>query len=232
MSFSVVLCFYNEILRVEKSLNKILPYFYNKDEITNIYIVDNNSTDGTKEFLEKFEFKTSKFTKIFNKKNLGKGGSIKRVISVANTNYLIIFDPDMEYDEKELDFLIEEVNYQKIDFLVGNRIHGKMNFIYKKNYLGVIILTKLINLLFGTNITDSATATKIFDLQFAKKLNIISNGFNFEFELLCKFAKNKKIISEKNISYFPRSFAEGKKINAIVDGIKILLIIIYSRIFN
>ena len=85
-------------------------------------------------------------------------------------------------------------------------------------------------MLYGTQITDSETATKIFELNF-QRINILTNGFNFEFELLCKFAKNKKIISEKNISYFPRSFAEGKKINALIDGLKILFIIIYSRLF-
>ncbi len=231
MNFSVVLCFYNEIQRVQKSLNTILPYFYEKSEIKEIIIIDNNSSDGTKEILENFKFNSNKVKSIFNEVNLGKGGSIKKAISISKTEYLIIFDPDLEYDEKELDYLINEIQIKKVDFLLGNRIHKSEKFIYKKNYLGVIYLTKLINLLYGTQITDSATATKIFELNFAKKLNILTNGFNFEFELLCKFAKNKKIILEKNISYFPRSFAEGKKINALIDGLKILFIIIYSRLF-
>tara|TARA_B100000575_G_C23129582_1_gene654988 strand:- start:791 stop:1489 length:699 start_codon:yes stop_codon:yes gene_type:complete len=232
MNYSVVLCFFNEIKRVQKSLEKILPYFQEKNEISQIFIVDNNSTDGTKEYLKDLVIEDNKITKIFNEKNLGKGGSIKKAILKAKTDYLIIFDPDLEYDEKELDYLIEEINNKKIDFLLGNRIHQNKNFIYKKNYFGVIILTKIINFLFGTKITDSATATKIFNVDFAKKLNIRTNGFNFEFELLCKFAKYNKIISEKNVSYFPRSFAEGKKINALKDGLKILAIIIYCRVFD
>ena len=229
MKFSVVLCFYNEIQRIENSLEKILPYFLNNNQIAKIIIIDNNSTDGTKEYLKKLENNNKKITKIFNDRNCGKGGSIKKAILLSDTEYLIIFDPDLEYDEKELDYLIDQVEKENIDFMLGNRIHKNKQFIYKKNYFGVIFLTKIINLLYRTNITDAATATKIFKLDHAKKINIKTNGFNFEFELLCKFAKDNKIIREQNISYFPRSFAEGKKINALVDGLKILFIIFYSR---
>ena len=157
MNYSVVLCFFNEIKRVQKSLEKIIPYFLEKNEISQIFIVDNNSTDGTKEYLKDLVIEDNKITKIFNEKNLGKGGSIKKAILKAKTDYLIIFDPDLEYDEKELDYLIEEINNKQIDFLLGNRIHQNKNFIYKKNYFGVIILTKIINFLFGTKITDSKT---------------------------------------------------------------------------
>ena len=232
MNFSVVLCFYNEIQRIQSSLQRIIPYFLNKKQITNIIIIDNNSTDGTKEYLENLELDNEKITKIFNDKNYGKGGSIKKAILLSETEYLIIFDPDLEYDEKELDYLIEDIENEKIDFMLGNRIHKNKQFIYKKNYFGVIFLSKIINLLFGTNITDAATATKIFKLDYAKKIDIKTNGFNFEFELLCKFAKDKKIIKEKNVSYYPRSFAEGKKINTLVDGLKILFIIFYSKFLN
>ena len=64
--------------------------------------------------------------------NLGKGGSIKKAISISKTEYLIIFDPDLEYDEKELDYLINEIQSKKVDFLLGNRIHKSEKFIYKK----------------------------------------------------------------------------------------------------
>ena len=130
MNYSVVLCFFNEIKRVQKSLEKIIPYFLEKNEISQIFIVDNNSTDGTKEYLKDLVIEDNKITKIFNEKNLGKGGSIKKAILKAKTDYLIIFDPDLEYDEKELDYLIEEINNKQIDFLLGNRIHQNKNLRY------------------------------------------------------------------------------------------------------
>ena len=101
-------------------------------------------------------------------------------------------------------------------------------FIYKKNFYGVIALTSLINKLYNLKLTDAAGATKLFKLDLYKKTKIFTSGFNFEFELICKFAKKKFIINEYPSTYNPRTYAEGKKIDPWKDGIKILLTIIRS----
>ena len=106
----------------------------------------------------------------------------------------------------------------------------KKKFIYKKNYYGVIFLTKLINILFKLNLTDSASATKFFSLKNKKLFNTYTNGFNFEFELLCNFANRNLKILEYSINYFPRTVKQGKKIKAFRDGFKILLIILYKKL--
>ena len=100
-------------------------------------------------------------------------------------------------------------------------MHQK-RFIYKKNYYGVRIMTMLINFLYKTKISDSAGATKIFKKKIYDDLSIETNGFNFEFEVLCKFAKKGYKVSEFPIEYFPRSIAEGKKLSAFKDGSLIL----------
>ena len=107
---------------------------------------------------------------------------------------------------------------KEIDFLCGTRIGEKNRFIYKKNLYGVIILTKLINLLYKTNLTDSACATKIFKRKVYNTLKIKTNEFDFEFEVLCKFAKLKNLIEEYKVEYNPRSYKEGKKLRAVKDG--------------
>ena len=124
------------------------------------------------------------------------GGSIKKAISSSTNKYIIIFDLD--------EYLIEDLikghkiieSDKKIDFLCGSRFGENNRFIYKKNLYGVIVLTKLINLLYKINLSDSACATKIFKREIYDKLKISTNGFDFEFEVLCKFAKLSNLIKE------------------------------------
>ena len=188
-----------------------------------IFICDNNSNDGSKEFLKEIEAKQSNEIKfIYNEKNLGKGGSIKKCISLSKGDFIIIFD----VDEYLVSDLIKADNFLNINkqtqFLVGSRVIHQKKFIYKKNYYGVRIMTMLINFLYKTKISDSAGATKIFKKKIYDDLSIETNGFNFEFEVLCKFAKQGHNVSEFSIEYFPRSIAEGKKLRAFKDGSLIL----------
>ena len=113
---------------------------------------------------------------------------------------------------------------------MGSRFLKKKNFIYKKNYYGVIFLTKIINILYNLELTDSASATKFFSLNDMSLFNTFTNGFNFEFELISNFAKKKLTFDEYEIDYEPRTFQEGKKIKAFQDGIKILLTILLKKI--
>ena len=110
--------------------------------------------------------------------------------------------------------------------MVGSRVLKGKNYIYKKNYYGVRVLSILINLLFKTNITDAAAATKFFRKEIYDKLKVETCGFDFEFDLLCNYAKMKCNIIEFPIQYFPRTFKQGKKLHALKDGSMILKTII------
>ena len=114
--------------------------------------------------------------------------------------------------------------------MVGSRVLEGKNYIYKKNYYGVRVLSILINLLFKTNITDAAAATKFFRKEIYDKLKVETNEFDFEFDLLCKYAIRKHNIAEFSIQYFPRTFEQGKKLRAFKDGLTILQAILKNFI--
>ncbi len=227
IKYSIICCYFNEINVLKK---KLIPFI---DELKNfpftyeIFLCDNNSNDGTQEFLKEIENKKIPYLNfVYNDKNLGKGGSIKKCINFSSGKFITIFDID-EYLAVDL---IKADKYLELNkqtqFLVGSRIMHQKKFIYKKNYYGVRVMTMLINFLFKTNISDAAGATKIFKKDIYEKLDIKTKNFDFEFDVLCKFAKDGHYISEYPIEYFPRSVAEGKKLKAVQDGSAILLTIL------
>jgi glycosyltransferase involved in cell wall biosynthesis len=170
-----------------------------------VVICDNNSSDGTKDLLKNYQknYDTG-FKFIYNEKNLGKGGSIKKAISVTNNDYIVIFDID-EYFLKDLvraNKILKEDN--SIDYLIGNRMGYGTKFIYK------------------INLSDIACGTKIFSRKIYNNFSYKKNHFDYEFEVLCRFAKAKAKFREYSILYNPRSFEEGKKIRALRDGTMIL----------
>ena len=223
IKYSIICCYYNEISLLK---NKFFSFIEETKKFPfsfEIFICDNLSNDGSREFLKDIEnMKIDNLNFIFNDKNLGKGGSIKKSINQSKGDYITIFDID-EYSTKDLLKAEKILNQDKeISFLVGSRLMQQKKFIYKKNYYGVRILTMLINFLYNTNLSDTAGATKIFKKYIYKNLNIETNGFDYEFDVLCKFAKQGHKVSEFPIEYFPRSFAEGKKLRAFKDGTLIL----------
>jgi len=233
IKYSIICCYYNEINLLKNKLTGFLNETKNLPFSFEIFICDNNSTDGTKEFLKEMENKKYDNLKfIFNKQNLGKGGSIKKCIDFSQGEFIVIFDID-EYLINDLIKADKFLNINKqTQFLVGSRVLHQKKFIYKKNYYGVRVMTMLINYLYKTNISDSAGATKIFRKNIYSDLTLKTNGFDFEFDVLCKFAKNGYKVSEFPIEYFPRSIAEGKKLRALKDGSLILWTILKNYFFK
>ena len=233
IKYSIICCYYNEIGLLKNKFDLLLDEIKNLPFSFELFVCDNNSNDGSREFLKDQENKKiQNINFVYNEKNLGKGGSIKKCIDLSKGEFVVIFDID-EYLIKDL---IKADNFLKNDdqimFLVGSRIINQKKFIYKKNYYGVRIMSMLINFLFKTKVSDAAGATKIFKKNIYDKFKYSTNGFDFEFEVLCKFAKNGFKVSEFPIEYHPRSFEEGKKLRAFKDGFYILKTIVKSYLIK
>ncbi len=177
-----------------------------------IIIVDNCSTDGTREILQGLE-QNEHLRIIFQPRNMGKGTSIRTAIPHCTGDYTIIQDADLEYDPFEWPLLLEKAVAEDLDAVYGSRtLGGRATYVYVQNYLGVRFLTWLTNLLFGTNYTDVATACKMVRTSVLKSLNLTCSGFDLDFELSNKLGKNGYRVGEVPVTYRPRSLEEGKKI--------------------
>jgi glycosyltransferase involved in cell wall biosynthesis len=226
MKLSIIVCVFNEIKTIKEILSKInkvnLPFSYFKE----IIIIDNNSTDGTKEYLK--ELKLIKSYKIFfQQKNYGKGNSVIKGIEAATGDLIVFQDADLEYDPQNYIKLINYLKINQLDAVFGSRIKNTEDFFYYKiNRLAVIYLTKLINHLFKGSFTDAATNHKLIKTDILRKLKIKSKGFESDFEITLKLLKYKFRCDEVPIKYFPRKHEAGKKIK-FQDGIKSLILIIY-----
>ena len=226
MKLSIIVCVLNEIKTIEKILQKIndveLPNNIQKE----IIVIDNNSIDGTKEFLQKIQI-SENLKVFFQKKNFGKGNSIIKGIEKSSGDLIVFQDADLEYDPNNYNKLINHLIKNNLDAVFGSRIkNNEIHFYYKINRFAVIILTKLINFLYRGSFTDTATNHKLIKSEVLKKLNLVSKGFNLDFEISLKLAKYNYSCDEVSIEYNPRTYKEGKKIN-LLDAIKSFFVILY-----
>jgi len=224
LKLSIIIPVYNEektILEILKRIEAVeLPNLEKK-----IIIVDDGSIDGTKEILKSFE---GKYKTFYQANNQGKGAALRMGFKQASGDFLIIQDADLEYNPREYPQLLEPLIQNRADIVYGSR-NLKDNPRFKKSYYwGGRIISWLINIIYGSNLTDVYTCYKVFKTPLLKNLDLVSNGFEFEAEVTAKALKKKYRILEVPISYSPRNVEEGKKINWL-DGIKAILAIIKYR---
>lgn len=225
IDLSIICCVWNEINRAPIQLKHMLEILANSTLNFEIIIIDNCSTDGSREWIDSLEFPA--IVKILNNKNLGKGGSIKKGIESAKSDIAVIFDLDGEYLFE--DVLTGVECHKKCDAtvtLASRTLGGEGKYIYVQNYLGVKFITWIINILFRSNLTDTATGLKILNSKFFKEKTLYFNGFNVDFEIVCVALKHGGVVAEYCGQYFPRSKLEGKKIKAVQDGLKSLFAIV------
>ena len=226
MRLSVIVCVFNEIKTIEKILRKIDNVKLQNNIQKEIIIIDNNSSDGTKEFLKKIPI-SNNLKIFFQEKNLGKGNSIIMGIRESTGNLIVFQDADLEYDPNNFNKLVNHLLKNNLDAVFGSRIkNDEVYFHYKINRLFVIFLTKLINLLYRGSFTDVATNHKLIKREVLNTLNLVSKGFTLDFEISLKLAKYKFRCDEISIDYYPRTYKEGKKIN-FMDAIKSFFVIFY-----
>jgi len=225
---SIVMCAYNEIGRIQSAIDDLDAAAANQYGTYEVFILDNGSTDGTKQLLEKLHRPGIKV--IFNETNLGKGGSVKKGIKLSTGRYVVVHDCDAEYRATDLWALMDAAKEDGVKMVLGSRwLGGGDSYKYVANYIGVKFLTHLTNLLYGSTLTDAATALKLMDGKVARDLNLISNGFELDFEIVARMLRLGHKITERQAEYFPRSKEEGKKVRAVRDGIRSLAVLIRDR---
>ena len=177
IKISFICAVWNEFKRAPNELKKLINELKSKDilDIAEIIIIDNFSKDGTREWALGQE---NEFIKvILNEKNIGKGGSIKKAISYAKGKIGIIYDLDAEYLASDAIEGIKLIRKNRAAIVLASRtLDGRAEYVYLQNYLGVRLITELINFLYNKRLSDTATGLKILDLNFYKNERIILNG--------------------------------------------------------
>jgi glycosyltransferase involved in cell wall biosynthesis len=197
-----------------------------------IILVDDGSSDGTTELIKtQFEKEVDKV--IYHPANMGKGAAIRSGLSAVSGDIVLIQDADLEYDPAEYLKLVAPILEGKADVVFGSRFMGegphRVHMFW--HYVGNKLLTVLSNMFTNLNLTDMETCYKVFRTEIIKSISIEQNGFGIEPELTAKVAKKHCRIYEVGISYYGRSYGEGKKITW-KDGIKALYVIVRYSLFS
>ena len=233
MKISVIIPCYNEehtILKVIKSVHESL----NRYEYE-IILVDDGSTDNTKVLLEEYSRSDEKVEVIYHDINSGKGASLRTGFNAAIGDVVIIQDADLEYDPSEYSKLFKPIQDGKADVVYGSRFKSgdttRVLFFWHK--MGNLFLTGLSNMLTNLNLTDMETCYKVFRKEVLDQITIEENRFGFEPEITAKISKIRPRIRiyEVGISYYGRTYEEGKKITWI-DGFRALYVILKYNLFR
>jgi glycosyltransferase involved in cell wall biosynthesis len=214
MKLTVIIPAYNE----EKTIARILEKVFAVDLPVEreVIVVDAASSDRTAEAVEQTGFPV-RLVRLIRKS--GKGTAVRRGIAVSSGDAVLIQDADCEYDPRDYPALLEPLINGRAAVIYGSRVLKKDNrYSYFWAYFGGRVLSWWTNLLFGSHITDEATGYKLFDARLIRSLGLRCRGFEFCPEVTAKVLRRGVKIVEVPISYYPRSKAEGKKIN-VWDGL-------------
>jgi glycosyltransferase involved in cell wall biosynthesis len=228
MQISVVIPVYNEVSTIREIVARVQAVDLEKE----IIIVDDGSTDGTREQLQGFTLSQENIKVFYHDRNQGKGAALRTGFEIATGDIIVIQDADLEYDPREYPVLLEPILDGRADVVYGSRfLGGPHRVLFFWHYVGNKFLTLLSNMLTNLNLTDMETCYKVFKREVLNDLKLKSNRFGFEPEFTAKIAKKGFRVYETSISYSGRTYAEGKKIGW-KDGVKAIFAIIWFRIFD
>lgn len=225
MKLSIIIPVYNENNTIEDVINRTLKLSIKNKEII---VVDDGSTDGTREILDKYRINNnnSELKIVMHDRNYGKGIAIQTGLKHTTGDIVCIQDADLEYNPDQIPkLLLEFINNPDIDAVFGSRFLKENPNIYKRYLWGNKFITFLINLFYSSKYTDSYTCYKLIKSNVLKKLNLESKRFEVEAEISIKLAKMRYKIKELPIDYNPRTLQQGKKIG-FKDAIKGILTIL------
>lgn len=228
MKLSVIICCYNERESILSVIEATQAVDLGEGWEREILIIDNCSTDGTRELLQKID--DPEIQLIFQPINMGKGMSIRTGFAHATGDYFLIQDADLEYDPAEHRRFADYARQNYPDALFGSRVlNGEIKTQYKRTWIGNRLLTWLTNVMFDGQLTDVATATKMVRADVVRSLNLTTSDFNLDFELPNKLLLAGYQIEEIGIDYHPRTYEQGKKIRAR-HGVEAIFTILRDKI--
>lgn len=232
MRLSIIIPVYNEEKTLLELLNRVNAVSLNNIE-KEIIIVDDFSTDSTRQILKKLE---KKYKIIYNEKNKGKGATVIRGLKQSTGDILLIQDADLEYDPQDYHILLKPILNNETKVVYGSRLlhpdfkaNGHPTFIL--HAIGNKVLSILTSLIYFRKITDMETCYKVFTRDVIEGMTLRSKRFDFEPEITAKIIRRKFKIKEVPISFNPRSFNEGKKITW-KDGLQHLFYLIKYRFID
>jgi len=210
MKLSVVMPVYNERATLRQAVERVLSVGLEIELIC----VDDGSSDGSPEILLELEKRWPQIRTLLQPQNMGKGAALRRGIQEATGDYVIIQDADLEYDPKDYPQLLAPLEAGQADVVYGSRFlgSGPHRVLYFWHSVGNWMLTQFSNILTNLNMTDIETCYKVFRREVIQAIRLEEDRFGFEPEVTVKIAKRNLRVYEVGISYWGRTYAEGKKI--------------------
>ena len=222
---TIVMPVYNEVETVSKVIDRVV----NLEMEIELIVVDDGSTDGTREVLKKLEQDEVRI--VFHEKNMGKGAAVRTGYQHAKGEFVTIQDADLELNPDEIPSLLKPLLEGTADVVYGSRFVFGFNHRSKLNAFANWFLSGLTNILYGTQVRDMEACYKVFRTELLTKFTLRANRFDFEPEITAKLSKMGLRIVELPVSYKPREFTDGKKIHW-KDGFEAIYTLVKYRFID